>query len=657
MNITADFKSDLEIKIDKNQWIKSKHTLEHFIRKLLYQKDDFLLFQSIFFLLFIYKWHYQVQLLCRNNYMNELSIKKHKLIFHPFIYFKIKFGQTFQMKALQDFKRSYYKTQRYRFKKEQLRSKIREEQKIVNFNTKKLMAYRRRTMRAVKTEQLKLDIELYSQNNKRELDSKEAFIQMLDKNLDEAEDQYQIALRNHLIHLENFHLLQESRNRALLEEFERDIKILQEEFQLEFDDMTKTHKQQVKELEDTIKTVEEEEKRKAELAKNQHQTNREETKNKDVEDTSQMKQQLEDKQTKFYNDLEQMHQKYQSDTAKKTEDHTKYYDANKDMSKKIERLVRSIASKKAKIDLTKYKILQHTKECNARNQALKKEKENIAKNYQDLKLKMNKFREEQSRLLKELVNNSRNAVLKLTEYKELGEKILKTAELCRRLETEREKVLPFYEDTVDMEQIPENQTNDFEVIEKGQYEEFAYLNNFYKRYNKVLLDILAIQKQKEALQNESNQLQSLLKQYLDGLPCNDDVLSNPNPLFVKNFNIDLGEKQVTGECNCKGKEWDHFNDIIIINNNIYMNQKLDILKQVKIPRSISTTNQKDKMKKLNNQSMQTIVDKLPPINPQPLQRIQTELQDEQQCVKYVTAKFDQLSNIIEFQQGKRIERD
>ena len=45
---------------------------------------------------------------------------------------------------------------------------------------------------------------------------------------------------------------------------------------------------------------------------------------------------------------------------------------------------------------------------------------------------MTKFREEESRRLKELVNNSRNAVLKLTEYQELGEKILKTAELCRR---------------------------------------------------------------------------------------------------------------------------------------------------------------------------------------------------------------------------------
>jgi hypothetical protein len=69
---------------------------------------------------------------------------------------------------------------------------------------------------------------------------------------------------------------------------------------------------------------------------------------------------------------------------------------------------------------------------------------------------MTKFRDEESRRLKELVNNSRNAVIKLTDYKELGDKILKTAELCRRLETEKEKVLPFYEDTVESNEIPED---------------------------------------------------------------------------------------------------------------------------------------------------------------------------------------------------------
>lgn len=33
----------------------------------------------------------------------------------------------------------------------------------------------------------------------------------------------------------------------------------------------------------------------------------------------------------------------------------------------------------------------------------------------------------------------------LKSYQKLGEKILKTAELCRKLETEKEKVLPFYQ--------------------------------------------------------------------------------------------------------------------------------------------------------------------------------------------------------------------
>ena len=54
-----------------------------------------------------------------------------------------------------------------------------------------------------------------------------------------------------------------------------------------------------------------------------------------------------------------------------------------------------------------------------------------------------------------MVNNSRNAVLKLKEYTALGEKIIKTAELCRRLETEKEKVLPFYESSVDESEVPE----------------------------------------------------------------------------------------------------------------------------------------------------------------------------------------------------------
>lgn len=50
---------------------------------------------------------------------------------------------------------------------------------------------------------------------------------MLDKNLDEAENQYQIAIRNHLIHIESLLSVQDSRVRGLQEEFKRDVYILE----------------------------------------------------------------------------------------------------------------------------------------------------------------------------------------------------------------------------------------------------------------------------------------------------------------------------------------------------------------------------------------------------------------------------------------------
>jgi hypothetical protein len=67
----------------------------------------------------------------------------------------------------------------------------------------KLLSYWRKVLRIVKTEDFKNEIDIYIQNNLHELDSKTAFIIMLDKSLDESEDQYQMALRNHLIHLDH----------------------------------------------------------------------------------------------------------------------------------------------------------------------------------------------------------------------------------------------------------------------------------------------------------------------------------------------------------------------------------------------------------------------------------------------------------------------
>lgn len=64
---------------------------------------------------------------------------------------------------------------------------------------------------------------------------------MLDRDLDEAEEQYQMALRNHLIHVDELVDLQNSRLSGLKEEFERDVSIIKSEFDSEKQEMEESH--------------------------------------------------------------------------------------------------------------------------------------------------------------------------------------------------------------------------------------------------------------------------------------------------------------------------------------------------------------------------------------------------------------------------------
>jgi hypothetical protein len=176
---------------------------------------------------------------------------------------------------------------------------------------------------------------------------------------------------------------------------------------------------------------------------------------------------------------------------------------------------------------------------------LKREKEKIVNHYHELKHTMTLSREKEEKRLGDLTMNSKQCMDTLKSYQKLGEKILKTAELCRKLETEKEKVLPFYQsDELTLEEMPEIQVEKIEGIQKQKYNEFQLLDNFYKRFNKVLLDKLAIEKQKATLEKENMFFKSLLKQYLDGVSVNDDVLNSNNPLLVVNSKVNLNRPPV-----------------------------------------------------------------------------------------------------------------
>ena len=66
-------------------------------------------------------------------------------------------------------------------------------------------------------------------------------------------------------------------------------------------------------------------------------------------------------------------------------------------------------------------------------------------------------------------------------------------------------------------------------------DEWNYLNNFYKKFNKVQLDVAHLQNQRDSIQRENAELRDVLKRYLDGISVNEDVISDDgNPLLVIN---------------------------------------------------------------------------------------------------------------------------
>jgi hypothetical protein len=58
-------------------------------------------------------------------------------------------------------------------------------------------------------------------------------------------------------------------------------------------------------------------------------------------------------------------------------------------------------------------MANNIRECEQRNKALKEEKEAIQAHFQNLKAKMNKFRERNGKQLTELTQNSSNAIKQL----------------------------------------------------------------------------------------------------------------------------------------------------------------------------------------------------------------------------------------------------
>mmetsp|Transcript_39077 Transcript_39077/g.83239 ORF Transcript_39077/g.83239 Transcript_39077/m.83239 type:complete len:488 (-) Transcript_39077:161-1624(-) len=429
------------------------------------------------------------------------------------------------------------------------------------YNMSKIQESWLKIMRSAKTKQLKKAVEIISQNHERDVDRKDAILQMLDRDLDEAEEQHQVAVRSHLLNTDRLLEIQQSRLLALEDDFKRDVATLQEEFRIEKEHIQEKHALEKRELTIIVEQVEKDEKNREQADITDHQSQFEMIRNRNIEEDHQMKSNLEEKIEDTRAKCKEKLQLYQNSTESFTSEYKQFLQRDANLSKQVERKLRQVERMTASIAHWKLKIAQTRSECEERNAQLRTEKDHIAKHFQELKAKMNHFRSEEKKRLADLTQNARNCTQSLHEQLGMAERIIKTAELCRKFETEREKVLPFYLSRDLMSEFEEGELDfgDEDLKEEIRKEltdvgidEWTYLDNFFKRFNKVKLDHLAIEQEGKRLNKENVQLRSILKQFLDGVSVNEDVLSQPNPLLVVNGKVNLnhvpvkriGEKKV-----------------------------------------------------------------------------------------------------------------
>uniref|UniRef100_A0A383W766 Dynein regulatory complex subunit 2 n=1 Tax=Tetradesmus obliquus TaxID=3088 RepID=A0A383W766_TETOB len=496
----------------------------------------------------------------------------------------------------------------------ELRQKQLREQQYAHINGIKIHNQWRKIMRLAKVDELRKQVEILSQNHEREIDRKDALVQLLDRDLEEAEEQHQAALRSHLMVLDSLLDLQAERLAGMEAQFNSELKELQDEFAAQAElaherqacpqsldavprcaafggvlcseraEVVSSHARQKKDMQEMAEAMKVEFTDADADARQEFESAREEVRNRNSEEYNVLKIQLEGIIEELERHFEQAHKAYLEGTEHRTASFRSLTKSDAAAAHLIEQRMKKLIKLQEDLQHWRTKIATNSREWEERNAALRREKDLMGRHYAQLKAALDAGRAAAAERLKQLSVMSSSAMQDLRSKIAKAESVLKLAEMCRKLETEHEKVAPFLElppvpmaaaqelEQQQLQQQPlqgaevQQQRENVSLKEEGvgpaaagasgaggtrlsagglddegkDVEEWDYLNRFFSRYNKVVLDVAAVDRERLRLEAENADLRQLLKSFLDGISVNEAVLNMPaNPLLVVNQRLQL----------------------------------------------------------------------------------------------------------------------
>ncbi|XP_044231881.1 dynein regulatory complex subunit 2 [Thunnus albacares] len=407
-----------------------------------------------------------------------------------------------------------------------LKDKLQKEERNTAVNLLKLNEGWRAILRQTRAAELRKDITVLSQTFERQLDGLQSIVKTLERDLLEAEHQSARVRRVHLQHMERLWTQQDKRMMFLQQQWESCLQDLCSTYSSERKQMLTQTQQQQAVLEDAAFTLQE-----------KH------------EDTLTEIHDLYDQSMALYenayeertSNLLMNNQRQLIEKARRNQEALQSYKTEirelEKLTTKNQCTVRWLETDKKNIKRMKDFIGFQRVELVSRKAKNKSVIQDLTVTKNEMNRKTHKLRDQLTQAqaaarkqLTDLTVLSDVPVKKLQAVIAKGERVLRVAEMCNKLENEQKNVFTSSSSTTDELRQEKTAAERDEVAKETSA--FPELQPLMRRCNAALLQRHALKIHREDLSRENQRLKLLLRQHLDAMTVSDDTLDGRHALLT-----------------------------------------------------------------------------------------------------------------------------
>ncbi|XP_078133613.1 dynein regulatory complex subunit 2-like [Sander vitreus] len=411
-----------------------------------------------------------------------------------------------------------------------LKDKLQKEQKNTAVNLLKLNEGWRSILRQARAAELRRDITVLSQTFERQLDGLDSIIKNLERDLQEAERQSAHVRRVHLQQLEHLRAQQDQRLTFVQQQWEDGLQQLGARFGLERKQISSHCRQQRADLADAKFTVEQQ--HKAVMNEIQRLYSEGIAAYESAHEDRKAALLLENKGTLREKLLQ--NQEAEQLCSVETQQLSLLLCRTQDLVEKTDADMRKVKMLQDTVISLRETLTSSQTENSSVETRLSAARNQVNTKTHELRDQLSQAHAAARKQLTQLTVQSDNAAKKLQALIAKGQKVLRVAEMCRKLESEQREVLSSlsWSEELQRAQTQTQTETETQTQTEAPVKEMWELQLVTRSINGAVLQRAALRKQREDLSRENQQLRGLLRQHLDAMTVSGPDASGHHALLA-----------------------------------------------------------------------------------------------------------------------------